>query len=65
MLKFESALIEAAADNTVIRAIFNKNIDTMLVDLAAGVLPGPSSDCTETVLEIGVDPVPFIRVAAI
>ena len=62
MLKFEAALIEAAADNTIVRATFNKDIDMMLADLAAGVLPGPSSDRIATLLEIGVDPVPFIRV---
>lgn len=62
MLKFEASLIEAAADNTIVRATFSKDIDTMLSDVAAGRLPGPSSDRTATLLEIGVDPVPFIRV---
>jgi uncharacterized protein (UPF0276 family) len=62
MFRFEVALIEAAIDNTTVRATFMKDIDTMLADLAAGVLPGSSSDRTATVLEIGVDPVPFIRI---
>lgn len=62
LLKFEAMLIEAAADGSTIRAAFTKNIDTMLIDLAAGVLPGPSSDIPLTVLEIGVNPTPFVRV---
>src|SRR5262249_34062725 len=62
MLKFESALLEAAANNTTVRATFRKDIDRMLADLAANILPGPSSDRPATLLEIGVNPVPFIRV---
>jgi len=59
MLKFEVALIEAAVNNTTVRATFTKDIDAMLADLAAGKLPGPSSDRPATLLEIGVDPVPL------
>jgi hypothetical protein len=33
----------------------------MLADIAAGKLPGPSSDRQATVFEIGVDPGPFVR----
>jgi len=62
MLKFESVLIQAAADSTTVRATFYKDIDVMLTDLAAGNLPGPSSDRAATLLEIGVDPVPFVRI---
>jgi uncharacterized protein len=62
MLKFESTLIEATADNLTIQLTFVKDIDAMLADIAAGRLPGPSSDCPATVLEIGVDPAPFVRV---
>jgi uncharacterized protein (UPF0276 family) len=62
MLKFEAALIEAAADGTIVRATFHKDIDVMLTELAAGNLPGPSSDRPATLLEIGVDPVPFVRI---
>jgi uncharacterized protein (UPF0276 family) len=61
LLKFEAILIEAAADSVAIRAFFTKNIDAMLIDIAAGILPGPSSDIPSTMLEIGVNPVPFIR----
>ncbi len=61
MLKFEAALIEAAANILTIQVTFAKDIDAMLVDIAAGRLPGPSSDCPPTVLEIGVDPEPFVR----
>jgi uncharacterized protein (UPF0276 family) len=61
LLKFEGMLIEAAADGSTIQAAFTKNINTMLVDLAAGVLPGPSSDIPLTLLEIGVNPMPFVR----
>ncbi len=62
MLRFEAALIAAAADTTPVRATFTKSIDQMLADIAAGLLPGASSDCAATVLEIGVEPVPYIRV---
>jgi hypothetical protein len=62
MLKFESALLEAAANNTTVCATFRKDIDRMLADLAANILPGPSSDRPATLLEIGVNPLPFIRV---
>jgi uncharacterized protein len=61
MLKFEATLIEAAANNLTIQVTFAKDIDAMLADIAAGRLPGPSSDRPETVLEIGVDPAPFVR----
>jgi uncharacterized protein (UPF0276 family) len=61
MLKFEATLIEATADNTTIQVTFMRDIDTMLADIAAGRLPGPSSDCPATVLEIGVSPVPYVR----
>jgi uncharacterized protein len=61
LLKFEAILIKAAADGATIQAFFTKNIDVMLSDLAAGILPGPSSDMPPTMLEIGVNPVPFIR----
>jgi hypothetical protein len=61
MLKFEATLIEAAANSLTIQVTFAKDIDAMLADIAAGRLPGPSSDRPETVLEIGVDPVPFVR----
>ena len=59
---FEAALVEAAADSTTVRATFTKDLDKMLTEIAAGSLPGPSSDCAAMLLEIGVDPVPFIRV---
>jgi uncharacterized protein len=61
MLKFEATLIEAAANNLTIQVTFAKDIDAMLADIAAGRLPGPSSDRPARVLEIGVDPAPFVR----
>ena len=62
MLKFEAILVEAAVNNLTIQVTFAKRtIDAMLADLAAGRLPGPSSDRPGTVLEIGVDPRPFVR----
>jgi uncharacterized protein (UPF0276 family) len=61
MLKFEGTLIEAAANNLTIRVTVTKDIDRMLGDIAAGRLPGPSSDRSPTVLEIGVIPAPFVR----
>jgi uncharacterized protein (UPF0276 family) len=62
LLKFEMALIEAAANARTIQITVEKNIDAMVTDLAAGRLPGRSSDLPPTVLEIGVDPAPFVRV---
>ena len=64
MLKFEGSLIEAAANNTTIRTTFTKDIEMMLGDVGEGRLPGASSDRPEMLLEIGVNPVPFVRVAA-
>jgi uncharacterized protein len=61
ILKFEATLIEAAANNLTIQVTFAKDIDAMLADIAAGRLPGPSSDHPATILEIGVDPAPFVR----
>jgi hypothetical protein len=64
MLKFEGSLIEAAANNTTIRTAFTKDIEMMLGEVAEGRLPGASSDRPEMLLEIGVNPIPFVRVAA-
>jgi hypothetical protein len=61
LLKFESTLVEAAVDNTAIRVELSRDVNSMLADIAMGRLPGPSSDRPGTVLEIGVDPVPFVR----
>jgi uncharacterized protein (UPF0276 family) len=62
MLKFESALVKAAANSVTIQVTFTRDIDAMLANIAAGRLPDSSSDCPPTVLEIGVDPEPFVRV---
>ena len=62
MLKFEAALIEAAANGLTVEVTIAKDIETMLTDIAAGRLPGPSSDWPATVVEIGVVPAPFVRV---
>jgi len=61
MLKFETALIESAANNALVHVTLAKDIDAMLADIAAERLPGSSSDQLPAVLEIGVDPAPFIR----
>ena len=61
MLGFETSLVEAAADSRTIKVTLAKDIDAMLADLAAGRLPGPSSDRPPTALEIGVEPAPFVR----
>ena len=62
LLKFELALVEAAANARTVQVTVEKNIDEMVIDLAAGRLPGRSSDLPPTVLEIGVGPAPFVRV---
>ncbi|HKE27957.1 MAG TPA: DUF692 family protein [Bryobacteraceae bacterium] len=61
ILKFEASLIEAAANNTIVRLTLNRDIDRTLADLAADRIPGPSLDRPPFAIEIGVDPVPFIR----
>jgi hypothetical protein len=62
MLTFETAMIEAAADDTVLRIDLSKDVGAMLADISAGRLPGPASDRPGTVMEIGVNPAPFVRV---
>jgi len=59
ILKFESAMIEAAANNDALRVEVSRDMDALLTEIAMGRLPGPSSDRLGTVLEIGVDPEPF------
>jgi uncharacterized protein (UPF0276 family) len=59
--KFESTLIAAAADGGSKRVELSKDIDAMLGEIAMGRLPGPSTECPDTVLEIAVDPVPAVR----
>lgn len=61
VLKFETALIEAAVDDRVIRIDLAKDIDAALAYIAAGRVPGPSSDRPGTVLEVGANPAPFVR----
>ena len=60
------ALVEADADSRIVRVTIEKDIDTMLDDIVSGGLPGSSSDRPPTLIEIGVDPTPFVRrVAAV
>jgi uncharacterized protein len=59
--KFESALIAAAADGDPIQVELSMDVDAMLTEIAAGRLPGPSTQRPGTILEIAVDPVPSIR----
>jgi uncharacterized protein (UPF0276 family) len=59
--KFESTLIAAAADGGSKQVELSKDIDAVLGELAMGRLPGPSTECPGTVLEIAVDPVPAVR----
>lgn len=61
MLTFEAAVVEAAADGSVLRVDLEKDVDVMLAEIAAGRLPGSASDRPGTVLEIDVGPVPEIR----
>ncbi len=62
VLGFEAGLIEAAANSCVVQVALGRNIDALLGDIAAGRLPEAGADGEEMVLEIGVDPVPFVRV---
>jgi len=62
LLNFEATLIESAADNRTVRITLTKDIDAVLKDIAESRLPDASSDRPAAVLEIGVDPLPFIRV---
>ena len=60
LLRFEAGLVEAVADSRKIQVTLRKDIDVMLSDLAAGRLPGASSNVPPTTLEIGVDPAPYL-----
>jgi uncharacterized protein (UPF0276 family) len=62
VMKFEGTLIEAAANSVTIQAAFSQDISAMLSEVSAGRLLGPSPECPPVVLEIGVDPSPYIRV---
>ncbi len=62
ILKFEAALLEAAANNVTMRVALPKDIEAMLIDIAAGRLPKLSTDRPAAVFEIGVDAVPFVRI---
>jgi uncharacterized protein (UPF0276 family) len=62
ILKFEATLLEAAANNVTMQVALPKDIEAMLIDIAAGKLPRFSSDRPVAVFEIGVDAVPFVRI---
>jgi uncharacterized protein len=61
VLKFESALVEAAVDAVATRIDVSTDIDAALTEITAGRVPGPSSKRPGTVLEVGVSPTPFVR----
>jgi uncharacterized protein (UPF0276 family) len=61
ILKFEATLLEAAANNVTMQVALPKDIETILIDIAAGELPRLSADRPFAIFEIGVDAVPFIR----
>ncbi|MGA2638440.1 DUF692 family multinuclear iron-containing protein [Methylocella sp.] len=63
VLRFEAAGVEAAANSCSIRVALARDIGVVLDDIALGRVPGPSSKCQPFVLEIGVDPEPFVRLA--
>ncbi|HEY4679013.1 MAG TPA: DUF692 family multinuclear iron-containing protein [Candidatus Angelobacter sp.] len=62
ILKFEATLLEAAANNIIMQVTLPKDIEAILIDIAAGKLPRSSEDLPVAVFEIGVDAVPFIRI---
>jgi uncharacterized protein (UPF0276 family) len=61
ILLFEASSIEAAVDSRTIRITLTRDLGTLLGDIAAGRIPEPSSDDLAVILEIGVDPKPFVR----
>ncbi len=60
-LSFEAAAIEAAADSRTVRVTTTHDLGLLLDDIALGRLPSAASKRQAAVLEIGVDPEPFIR----
>jgi len=61
ILMFEAASIEAAADGRTVRVTLAADLDALLRDIAAGRTPMPSSGGSQMVIEVGVIPVPFVR----
>src|SRR5205814_4645284 len=55
ILKFEAALIEAAANDTALRVEVSMDMDALLGEIAMGRLRGPSCVRPGMVLEVGVD----------
>ena len=62
ILRFEGALLEAAANNVTMQVALPQDIEAMLMDIAAGRLPRLSSDQPFAVFEIGVGATPFVRI---
>ena len=61
MLLFEAAAIEAAAESRTVRVMLARDLGPLLADIAAGRMPGPSSEGRALVLEVGIDPEPFVH----
>jgi uncharacterized protein len=53
MLLFEAAAIEAAAESRTVRVMLARDLGPLLADIAAGRMPGPSSEGRALVLEVG------------
>ena len=61
MLLFEAAAVEAAAESRTVRVMLARDLGPLLADIAAGRMPRPSSEGRALVLEVGVDPEPFVH----
>jgi hypothetical protein len=62
MLLFETALIEALADNRTFRVAMPRDVDALLHDIAAGRLPTAYPTGPTSILEVGANPEPFVRI---
>lgn len=62
ILKFEGALLEAAANNVTMQVALPRDIEAILMDISEGRRPRPSLDQPFAVFEIGVGAIPFVRI---
>ena len=62
VLKFEGALLEAAANNVTMQVALPRDIEAILMDISGGRRPRPSLDQPFAVFEIGVGAIPFVRI---
>ncbi len=61
VLRLEAAAVEAAADSRTVRITLAREPGGLLDAIQAGRVPLPAPDGPPVILDIGVDPAPFVR----